>query len=283
MIAAIFVLKLCAGITLMWWLMPRKDVTDGFFRIQMRLVLGLAVLGVLLFASLSSANSQSPADTNSGSGLSISGQPVDASGDHLSHVTALHDPFVALRNTGIVLCVVAYLGSIFWALGRRLPGNMCVYLCLLLAAGSLAYYSWTSIAGANNLRWLNLLSSFSSAAVSGSVLTGMLLGHWYLTTPSMSIQPLHWFNRTILISALVRAVSLFIVMMSGDYEGRLVWVSMTWTGGVVTPIAVYAMVRRILVHRNTQSATGVLFAGLILVFMGEMTAILLQQATSAPF
>ena len=44
---ALFVLKLLAGITLMWWLMPRAEVTDGFFKIQMRLVLGLAVLGSL--------------------------------------------------------------------------------------------------------------------------------------------------------------------------------------------------------------------------------------------
>ena len=44
---ALFVLKLVAGITLMWLLMPRKEVTDGFFRIQMLVALGLCVLAVL--------------------------------------------------------------------------------------------------------------------------------------------------------------------------------------------------------------------------------------------
>ena len=48
---ALFVLKLSAGITLMWLLMPRKDVTDGFFRIQMRLLLGTTVLTTLLLSS----------------------------------------------------------------------------------------------------------------------------------------------------------------------------------------------------------------------------------------
>ena len=37
---ALFSLKLSAGIALMWWLMPRREVTDGFFRIQMRVLLG---------------------------------------------------------------------------------------------------------------------------------------------------------------------------------------------------------------------------------------------------
>ena len=43
-----FVLKLVTGISLMWLTMPRKEVTDGFFRIQMLVALGLSVLLVLL-------------------------------------------------------------------------------------------------------------------------------------------------------------------------------------------------------------------------------------------
>ena len=43
-----FVLKLVTGIALMWLLMPRKEVTDGFFRIQMLVALGLCVLLVLV-------------------------------------------------------------------------------------------------------------------------------------------------------------------------------------------------------------------------------------------
>lgn len=286
MIAAIFVLKLCAGITLMWLLMPRKEVTDGFFRIQMRLVLGLAVLGVLLFTSLSSTEEQALPDSVAEAVI----DPADSEDSGVEDATRQSNaispriPFEALRNSGIALCFVTYLGSIFWALGRRLPGNLCVYLSGLLALASLAFYAWTIAGSQNNgVSLLNVLSAFSSAAVAGSVLTGMLLGHWYLTTPSMSIQPLHWFNRTILVAAIARAIVLAIASVGYEHDGSPVWISMTWAGGVVTPIAVFVMVRRILVHRNTQSATGVLFAGLILVFMGEMTAILLQQATSVPF
>ena len=56
---ALFVLKLVTGVTLMWLLMPRKEVTDGFFRIQMLVGLGLCVLIALAAdpSSLSSAPS----------------------------------------------------------------------------------------------------------------------------------------------------------------------------------------------------------------------------------
>ena len=43
------------------------------------------------------------------------------------------------------------------------------------------------------------------------------------------------------------------------------------------------MVLRILRYRNTQSATGVLFVGVILTFIGEATAALLYRELSIPF
>lgn len=40
-------LRLVAGMSLTWCLMPRRDVTSGYFRIQMLAVLGLATLAAL--------------------------------------------------------------------------------------------------------------------------------------------------------------------------------------------------------------------------------------------
>ena len=42
-----FAFRLICGMSLMWALMPRRDVTTGFFRIQMLVVMGLGVLAVL--------------------------------------------------------------------------------------------------------------------------------------------------------------------------------------------------------------------------------------------
>ena len=49
------------------------------------------------------------------------------------------------------------------------------------------------------------------------------------------------------------------------------------------PLALSLVLLRILRYRNTQSATGVLFAGLIVVFMGEMTAALLERDLLVPY
>ena len=274
MIAALFVLKLAAGITLMWWLMPRTDVTDGFFRIQMRVLLGLGVLSTLLFTSgLTDDANRNQAPQTEGSAMDA------ATSQGMSAANKTH-----IRNASIAVCLISYAGSIFWALGRRLPGNICIYLLLLLCCGALVLHS---VEVANKTSVLQqLLSDFASAAILGGVMTGMLLGHWYLTTPTMSINPLLWFNAAIITATVARlVVSTWIVFEFGAVDDltQQMWLGMRWLGGIVSPAVTAMLVWRIMKHRNTQSATGVLFAGLILVFMGEMTATLLEQATQTPY
>lgn len=261
---ALFILKLVTGVTLMWWLMPRRDVTDGFFRIQMRIVLGLLVLIPLCLT----------ADGTWPQAVEVSEQQSQFN----------QDLVIVTRGLCVAGAFVSYAGSVFWALGRRTPGNICVHLLTLICCTMLALHSFNVPNSAGAVQ--QLLSDFASAGVLGGVLTGMLLGHWYLTTPTMSIEPLWWFNRAILFAAVLRmAVSCWALVGSGLVETTTeqIWLTLRWVGGVLTPILSCLLVWRILKHRNTQSATGVLFAGLILVFMGEMTASLLERDTMIPY
>lgn len=271
---ALFVLKLATGITLMWWLMPRRDVTDGFFRIQMRLLLGLAVLTALLVTT-----SPTWSDTRAEVPSSIT------SGAENEDVVSPGSVAVVIRNLMIGASVLAYLGSIFWALGRRIPGRICIHVLTALNVAALSWHSF-HVQHSASLP-LQFLSDFSSAAVVGSMLTGMLLGHWYLTTPTMSILPLWWFNRAILASAGLRLLASAWTLQASDVlpadATQQIWLGIRWMGGILAPALVTLLVWRILKHRNTQSATGVLFAGLILVFMGEMTAALLERDTLLPY
>ena len=57
---------------------------------------------------------------------------------------------------------------------------------------------------------------------------------------------------------------------------------MRWLAGILGPLAIAVMAIRILRYRNTQAATGVLFAGVILVFIGEMAAALLYAELRVP-
>ena len=93
----------------MWLLMPRKEVTDGFFRIQMLVALALCVLLVL---SMHTENV--PQETNSLTNPLATGMRRQA-GNQL------------IRCVQLIAAVVAFAGHIVWKLGRRLPGAVAIY------------------------------------------------------------------------------------------------------------------------------------------------------------
>jgi hypothetical protein len=256
---ATFLIRLSSGITLMWLMMPRKHVTDGFFRIQLRVVLGLTVLCALFLASTGDAAGESA-------------PPVDSAATRLFWLQCS-------------AAAVAYCGSIFWALGRRRPGNLAIYVLALLCGASLVI---DALANADVSRVpLQLSASIASALVLGSVLTGMLLGHWYLTSPTMSIRPLRFFISAIAVAAGLRlAASTTAFLLHGDLltqSTQYVWLGLRVAGAILAPVVVAVMTHQVLKYRNTQSATGILFACLIVIFMGEMSGALLEGELRVPF
>jgi hypothetical protein len=70
--------------------------------------------------------------------------------------------------------------------------------------------------------------------------------------------------------------------LAGGTQTHWLWLSLRWGAGIIGPLIVAAMTWRILKYRNTQSATGVLFVGVILTFLGEMTALLLYRELGLP-
>ena len=140
---------------------------------------------------------------------------------------------------------------------------------------------------------LTLLSLFSELATSltiGSATVGMLLGHWYLTSPTMSIAPLSTANVCFASAAglrlLVSAAGLTVgwQTLTGESFGGtpLMWLVLRWLAGIVAPLVLAVMVWRILRYRNTQAATGVLFVGVIVTFIGELSATLVSQELHLP-
>ncbi len=247
-----FALRLTFGMTLMWLLMPRRDVTAGFFKIQMRVVLGLCVLALLAF----------PTDTNA----------------------------ILSTTTCRVLCGiaggVAYFGSVFWLYDWRRAATWAMAPIALLT-GSVLMVAYGYPGGTGEQRvWLQPLSEFSSSALLGSTVVGMLLGHWYLTSPTMTIRPLSFLNHCVLGCAVLRLIVAAIGLWVGygllQTSTHSIWLGMRWAAAIACPIGVWFLVWRILKYKNTQSATGVLFAGVIVTFIGEMTAMLLSTEVSWP-
>ena len=114
----------------------------------------------------------------------------------------------------------------------------------------------------------------------------MLLGHWYLTAPTMSIDPLKTLCWYFAAAVVLRfAVSLIGWTLAGqDLQSGVhwTWFALRWLAGILGPMAISIMALRILRYRNTQAATGVLFAGVILSFIGEMSAALLYSELRVP-
>lgn len=248
-----FVLQLMTGISLMWVLMPRRQVTSGFFRIQSLLVLGLSVLACLSAGRFSTA----------------------------ALVDAPSVPVEAWLAGAIG--AVCYVSSVLWTLDRRKPGGICLFIVWGLANLALA----AAVGDQYEPRWLGQFSAGASAAVLGGAVTAMLLGHWYLTAPTMSIEPLVNLTTILGISLAVRlGLSIAGWWLGGEaIHGSLLWtwLALRWLAGIMAPLVLCGMTLRILRYRNTQAATGVLFAIVILTFIGEMSAALLSSELQRPF
>jgi len=241
----------------MWALMPRSQVTAGFFRIQMMIAMALGVLALLTLGQLTSNTGQQA--------------------DRL---------LLLARICAGLTAFAGYVGSVLWMLNRRGGGTVCAFsilvstvLCLILCCGGLE--TFRSQSGA-----FLLISHLATAAVLGSAVTGMLLGHWYLTAPTMSIEPLKQLSLLFGLAVVFRLmVSLAGWLLAGDtLAGGTIWTwfALRWLAGIVCPLVIAIMSLQILRYRNTQAATGVLFAGVILTFIGEMSAALLYYELHVP-
>lgn len=256
-----FAMRLVFGICLMLCLMPRDKVPSEFFRILMLVVLGLAVLAAAVE----------------------------------EHAISFYDAaesrvllFSKAMDAGSA--TAAFLGSILWALDRRRAGFI---LLLLIASGSAARLLGPVVAGrvtgldpALELLPIGVLSQFATASLLGAAMTGMLLGHRYLTAPGMPLDPLRRLNQYLGGAVVLRAVvsGWGLALVAGQLGGstHITWLALRWLAGIVGPTIVVVMVHQILKYKNTQAATGVLFVGVILTFIGELAADLLFREVGVP-
>ncbi|MDA0284719.1 MAG: hypothetical protein O3B13_12945 [Planctomycetota bacterium] len=263
-----FAIRLICGMSLVWCVMPRSEVTSGFFRIQNLVTLGLSVLALMAIGPASIAEGAEPT-------LSVE----------------------IVRWISVGLATMSFLGSVMWTLERRAAGTRFAFgiaavSLLTVVLSSVPVDGFLTLKG--NLTWLTELTV---SAVSGATVGGMLLGHWYLTTPTMSTTPLNrvnWFLCTVAGGRLtLGAIALgFFWPFGVDGPAAIrstvlnsypaMCLMLEWIGGILGPLAVSIMVVRILKYKNTQSATGVLFVGVILAFIGEMTGALLRQELQLP-
>lgn len=247
-----FALRLIVGMSGAWAVMPRRDVTSGFFRIQMLVTLGLSVLAAL-------------------------------TGNQISATDAAAD---AMLWASVASAGCSFLGSVFWTLERRRAGTFFGLIVLGLSAAALAIAA-LAMPASEGISSLFVLSELATAAMVGGFVAAMLLGHWYLTAPGMPLRPLSRCNTLLGIAIALRlgvsVAGLILGWALLKTQTQALWLTLRWGAGIIGPAILVVMVHRILKYRNTQAATGVLFVGVILSFIGELSATLLSAELKIPF
>jgi hypothetical protein len=171
------------------------------------------------------------------------------------------------------------VGSLTWS-----PESLSVgFTCIGVAAGAaLTAISFTITA---QPFWLALVTEILSALVLGLALTAMLMGHWYLIAPTMSLQPLLRLLYALFVAVGLRAVPAacdFVTLwqVRSSFETlEWLWLAVRWGAGIVGLFALTWMSWQATRIRATQSATGILYVVTIFAFMGELTDLLLRVAT----
>jgi hypothetical protein len=255
-----FLFRLTFGVATAMAVTPSRWVTSGFFRVHLWVLMGLMTLAVL--ASYSQQGSAS---------------------DPLTVWLAVWRFWLAA-----IAAAASYIGAVIWMYERRLAGKLAI---MVVAVCSLAgcYLPRFSLEKPISLLLL-LADRVTSGLVLGCVTTAMLLGHWYLNTPTMKLDPLKR-----LIAMLFGVVGLrVIVSLAGAWlelahsaaggmpPGWTLFFALRWLSGIAGVLIVAWLAWQTLKIPNTQSATGILYAGVILAFIGELTSQLLSAGARYP-
>lgn len=140
---------------------------------------------------------------------------------------------------------------------------------------------------------LGSLSAMATGVVAGSVGLAMVLGHWYLTVPTLRVEHLQRLNRVTVVAmvsclTIVTITCLLNADALDDGGARLLgpWglfhLGTRVTAGLVLPLVFAWMTASSLRYGNTRSATGILYASTVLVLIGTAVSISLQDSYGVP-
>ncbi len=198
------------------------------------------------------------------------------------------------------LSAVALLAHVWAVLSDRVPWDRR-FLLASAVSGSLALVGDGLLHRAPQvpLWWeavLLPLFFLTSALFLGSVCFAMILGHWYLVSPALSIRPLRRATRLILASltakSLLFGLALYLYATAADPArqetvraflgagGFFLWARALF--GIVAPAILSLMIWSTVKIRSTQSATGLLYVATVLVLIGELLSKFLLYSTSVP-
>src|SRR5437660_845195 len=136
-------------------LTPSRLVTSGFFRVHLWVLMGLQTLAAL--ALYGHRGGDSPGSTGAGRFW-----------------------------LAVIAAGASYVGAVIWMYERRLAGK----LAIAIVAGAALAGCCLPVFSMDKPIAMQLADRVTGGLVLGFVTTAMLLGHWYLNTPTMKLDPL---------------------------------------------------------------------------------------------
>jgi hypothetical protein len=247
---ATFCLRLAFGMIAPLLLLDPRPIPPRFFRVQYLAALGLVTIAGIFF----------PAD--------------------LTRVALLLLLFIC---SGF-LCLA---GSVIWHVDDA-PGGKPMN-CAATASLAITLFLLQPPVALSNQDWAEVADQFASAGLLGASLSAMLLGHAYLISPGMTIVPLQRLIALMGIALLGRILLAAVGLWQWTSEHPLgnletetiLWLSARWLLGIFAPIGLGWMAWETARIRSTQSATGILYVVVIVVFLGELTSLLLLEKTGS--
>lgn len=243
-----FVFRLAFGLALAMGLTSPARVTSGFFRNHLYVLLGLNVLATL---------------------------------------AALADREQFLLWPPLAAAVLSYFGAVAWLYEKPRLGIPALFLIagLDLAGSWLNHPPASGLSSLGNA--LHVLDPATGGLLLGSTMAAMFLGHWYLNTPTMELAPLRRLLKLTAGSLALRGAAAAVGLIALAWHSELGTINLPllvlrWLAGLVAMAGVIWMTWQTLKIPNTQSATGILYVGVILTFLGELVAQLLSRASPFP-
>lgn len=189
----------------------------------------------------------------------------------------------------------AFLGSLAWSLEGAPGGRVLMVLtacCLLAGLGIARLGSGNTVppggAAAPGTAW-QLADEWTSAALLGSAVTAMLMGHSYLIAPAMSLTPLLRLLALLFLSLAARLLLASLGLwgwtehhsLTNLEDETVLFLPLRWGLGFLAPGVLAGMAWQTTRLRSTQSATGILYVVVVFCFLGELTSLLLQRHTGS--
>ena len=166
-----FVFRLTFGIGLTMALTSARQVTAGFFRVHLWVLLGLNTFAAVAIHL---------------------GKGDDDAGPWSQSVFIL----------AIAMAVVSYLGAVVWIYEKPGAGKAAIAAVTLMSLVAMLLIKPSREVPLSSV--LDFVHPITSGLLMGTIMTAMFLGHWYLNTPTMELGPLRRILMMIGLSVLLR-------------------------------------------------------------------------------